>query len=386
MKRSPIFDSLYTLLVAFTMTNGVLINLLNANGLLIIGQAISSWSLIITTIVSSILAILNSKTRGMAISTSVILLLLVLYQQKIDVYNTVSEYSSQFIITGIAGLMIGISICNINKFLKYISYFSIFYLLILMTEPIDHRLLQKDAMETGYMMSTLVLISILSYFTNLRSNKFVLILSIFSSFTVLFFCSRGCGLIIILAWFLLFVWNRYRRGISIKRSVLLLMLLALVGYWLFDFAINIMLTSGVSFESGSLLEKISSGYANSYNGRDDIWTLGISIISQYGLTGIGFGGDRILSDIVFIHNIILELLINFGIPLTIVILFVYWRVVFNGFMANKGSFISALIIIFVLRYWVQLLFSSTYLDSMLGLMFIIGLSLQKHEYSNNKTN
>lgn len=384
MKITPIFESLYSLLVAFTLTNGVLINIVNASGFMAMGQIISSWSLAITTIISTILTITNNKTRWVAIMTTIILALLVVYQLKIDLYNTVDEYTSKFLINGVAGLMIGLSIRNIDTFFRYISYFSILYLLILIGEPINHALMKQNEMVTGYLMSTLVLVSILSYFTVFKKNIFVLILSVFCSFTILFFCSRGCGLTIILAWLILFIWNRYRLGISITRSIFIIMLLLFCGYWLFNLTINYILSVGISFETGSLLEKISSGYANSYNGRDEIWSWGMSIISKHGLTGIGFGGDRVFGDFVFIHNIFLELLIDFGIPLTIIILFIYWRVVYKGFMVNKTSYVSALIIIFVLRYWVQLLFSSSYLDSMLGLMFIIGLSL--HEIKFNKNN
>ena len=98
-------------------------------------------------------------------------------------------------------------------------------------------------------------------------------------------------------------------------------------------------------------------------------------IAQHWQTGMGFGADRaLIGENFFVHNIFLELIIDFGIPVSLLVLFLYWKPIFRIRKLSFFSISTALIITLVTQSWVQLMFSSSYLMNMLNLMFIYGVA------------
>lgn len=368
-------DKFISAFAAFTLSNSFIINYFNYNGMEGIGADISTWCLYLMTIISLFSIIQDRKYWNSVLITIALFLFLVMYERRVDLFGTVHEYDSTFLIHGIGGFLIGLTIKNVQLFTKYISVLSSIYLLFLMAEPINHAILHMDEMLTGYLMTGLTINLVLAYYTVFNKNKLILFEAIISSVIITLFTARGCGVAIVLSWLCFYYFDRKKHNLSIGKTVFRLAILVLIGYLVFDSVAGRIISSGLELEQGSLLEKISSGYVDSSNGRDEVWEIGFGLLLKSPLTGIGFGADRTVDVIFFVHNIILEICINFGIPLAIFILLLYWVTTLKGIKIAPYSVISFLIIAQILKTWVQLMFSSSYLHTMLPLMFIIGLSI-----------
>lgn len=369
-------DRVLVPLAAFTLTSTVLINFLAARGWSFLSSTISYVSLYLTTFIAALVVFFERKHIPSLVFVVALLFGLQRFGVHINTYDSAGEYATSFLIHGIGGFLIGLSIRDVRHFIKLVALFSILYTVVLIREPINRELLKLDEMVTGYQLTALTINIILAYFTVFKKNKLILVLALISTLLITLFTSRGCGVALLLTWGVFYVWDRRRRDLSSSVSIVWLSAIIIVGIVVFRIAIEYVFRSQISIETGSLLEKIANGYVNSSNGREDLWQQGIAIIGNNWKVGLGFGADRILTDGMFIHNIILELLIDFGIPITIIILILYWVCIIKGVRSNVYSYASALIMAQVLKTWVQLLFSSSYLYSMLGLMLIIGLSLR----------
>lgn len=371
-----LFENLFLLLVSFTLTSGILLNYLNAADNAELSTTISYYSLMITTFFALFLVVFNKRNWKPIIIILIIFAFLAYYQKKVDANGTVDDFINGFIIHGLGGFIMGYAIRKYRKFVSFISFFSFIYVMFFLFEPINHNLLKLSAMETGYLMSGLVVNLIMVSF--IYSKKYIVIpvLALVSSFIVVLFTSRGCGISIAIAWIFFYVWHKKRQGYNVGGTIFKLAFLLILVFAVLDISVDYIFHSNIVLSKGSLLEKIVNGYVDTANGRDDIWELGLAMIKESWLTGMGLGADRTIEEHFFVHNIFLELMIDFGIPLTIIILCVYWTVVIKGIRSMLFSFSTALIMAQVFKTWVQLLFSSSYLNTMLGLMFIVGISVR----------
>ena len=368
-------NKIETAFAAFTLSNGVIINFFNYNGMESVGGKISVWCLYLMTIISLLSVLKNRAYQKPMIIMAGVFIVLVIYERLVDLFGTVHEFEGPFLIHGLGGFVIGLTLCNINLFTKYIAILSAFYSLILITEPINHAVLHMDEMLTGYLMTGLTINLILAYFTIFKNNKIILAEAVISSVIIALFTARGCGLALLSAWGMLYFWSKKSEGRPVGKTVFRLSVLSVIAYIIITSIIERVLGLGLELESGSLLEKMSNGYVDSVNGRDDVWEIGLGLLARSPLTGIGFGADRTVATVFFVHNIILELCINFGIPIAFLILISYWKTTFKGIKKSSYTILSFLIIAQILKTWIQLLFSSSYLYTMLPLMFIIGLSV-----------
>lgn len=148
-------------------------------------------------------------------------------------------------------------------------------------------------------------------------------------------------------------------------------------------------TLGIFFESFGissrtlLLFQSEEGIIGHMSNRDDIYDLVILKIHQNELIGLGLYGDRLFLDGSTCHNLILEILLHFGIFLgtgLILILFTFLiKVFFKISMEQRQIF---------LRYFcaviIPLMVSGSYLkDYNLGLFLGIAYMLNKSQNINN---
>jgi O-antigen ligase len=97
-------------------------------------------------------------------------------------------------------------------------------------------------------------------------------------------------------------------------------------------------------------------------GRTDIYITCLDIIKNNPLIGIGIGGDRVLLEGTYPHNILLEILMNFGILLgSICIIFILFLTIKSIFSKNFVN--RSLSIMFLGIGFIQLFFSGSYLTS-----------------------
>ena len=292
-------------------------------------------------------------------------------------YKTSNDYSSSFLQQGVGGFLVGFAVKDINRYIRQVAFFSFIYLFILIGEPINRSIMRLDEMVTGYYLTSLTINLVLAYFTVLNKNKALFVLAIISSLTITLFTARGCGVTLLLTWIFFYIRNKWRKGVSTTRLYISFAFLLIAVFVLMRITLDYVLQSDIQVQTGSFVEKFANGYISSSNGRDDIWKDALFVIGNNWMKGLGFGADRYIFNGMFVHNIFLELFIDFGLPISFVILFVYWRAVIKGIKINAQSVASALIVALVLRSWVQLNFSNSYLYSMVGLMMILGISARQ---------
>lgn len=374
MSNKPL-SKLIPLIAALTLTDGAFFAYLNVIGKTSMAESLGYLMIAVATILSIVVVVLNHKLWVPSILTVLALLFLVWFQGKHDVFGSSEEFTRPFIVHGIGGFLMGASICDYKRFTKYLGFISSIYLIVLISEPINRTILQGDSMSTGYFLTTYIVFVILAYFTVSNHNKFYLFLSVLMSFLVLFFTSRGCGMTLALTWFFFYLREKRLRGENILRSIMVVGAVSVVFILLLPFISNSIIHSNLSFDEGSLVGKMALHTANDSNGRDEIWDVGIAAIGEYWMTGMGFGADRAVTyDSSFVHNIIMELFIDFGLPLSLIILYLYWNPIIKSIKNRFFVLSTAVVVSFAIRSWGQLMVSSSYLMNMLTLMFVFGLA------------
>ncbi|SOB93669.1 O-antigen ligase-like membrane protein [Ureibacillus xyleni] len=98
----------------------------------------------------------------------------------------------------------------------------------------------------------------------------------------------------------------------------------------------------------------------SLSGREDIYQRVITEILQHPVLGIGLGGDRLAADGVYAHNIILEIVSNFGVIIGGVFIFILFFTIMK-FLFVKELDIYNMIIIWVSIGLISLFVSGSYL-------------------------
>lgn len=107
------------------------------------------------------------------------------------------------------------------------------------------------------------------------------------------------------------------------------------------------------------------------SGRDSIYTVLIKYITEHPIMGFGIGGDRrILSgEAVYAHNIMIEVIGNFGLLIGLFVLFVLFIIILYALLNFKSNN-KNMIIIWLSIGFVHLFISSSYLIEMKFWIFI----------------
>lgn len=367
--KSKITKEIYEFIAALTLTDLFLIEYLSEHASGGLSTIISMLLLYTSAFIGVMRIALDKKKYIPAIIVVLFILVLCQYERSVT-SREAGEYISRFMVHSIGGFIIGLGVRNYYALVKYASWVACIYGLFLIMEPITHSLLPNmSAMSIGYIISPLVIWIIMGRFLN-ACPQWTFLICVPLAITTILFTSRGCGLSIISA---LLVYYYFKKNIMAKPIKIIGV--ALVVFLAFQFFFDYFASKAASLEygEGSLLEKISHGYADSDNGRTDIWTAGIGIIESNWLSGTGIAMDRDIGSFVFVHNIVLELMIHFGIPLGVLMLILYWTSYLRKFNTFSSSH-KFLLIGLACMFWIKLLFSDSYLSNMMGLMFMFGLS------------
>lgn len=103
-------------------------------------------------------------------------------------------------------------------------------------------------------------------------------------------------------------------------------------------------------------------------GRDSIYEGAIRLIRSKGGAPLGLFADRYYLDVIYVHNIFLEFLINFGVIVggILSILLIYG--IFRSFLVSKGESIKVFLIISFFAIFIRFLLSGSYLIE--GMSFV----------------
>ena len=177
--------------------------------------------------------------------------------------------------------------------------------------------------------------------------------------------SRG-PLGIILAFIILYI---FIVG-NLKMRIILLMcfitILLLVPYFF-------KLIEAFDIQSRTLI-LLMDGALDSDSGRSDIYNIIWEKIAENPFWGYGIGADRTFLDGAYVHNIILEFWIDFGLFIGSFFLFLLFLKTWNVFRLSSIKYDKLLVLIVFLAGFVPLLFSGSYLI-FFNFSFLIGFLL-----------
>ena len=173
--------------------------------------------------------------------------------------------------------------------------------------------------------------------------------------------SRGAALIIVM-YFLydLFVYN--------KKYFFIFIAIGVGGYLLLPFFIELLSNFGITSRTLLLL---LSGDINSDSGRSYLYQECFESLMQSPIIGLGLFGDRVILDGVYCHNFLLELAINFGLPMAVLMIIGLCVWILIRYFYSKSVNRSFLMII-ILAALVKLLVSGSYLEDY-DLAFLLGV-------------
>ena len=238
------------------------------------------------------------------------------------------------------------NIAYINSGLKILAYIDLFYAVAIgfnIAGIIHLEGFSTSYMEYGY--NVLPAAVIFTYLYEKFAYRKYLVMAIISAFFILIFGSRGA----LLFYFVyIIVYNFFIKGILNKKFIGILlgatvMVLASRNLYFVEF-VSSMLFKVFGISSRSLM-KLLDGTITNNSGRDLLYEPALKLIRENWMFGTGVYSDRALiymaSDDInsvgyghYVHNFFLELMMNFGIPIAIILIICY---VYTSFRILKHA-------------------------------------------------
>lgn len=373
-----VFGNLYNWIIAFLITDSVVINIMAANGFGENAIILSKTFLYLSTILSCFV-ILVSKKKWTPLFYVLLVLAFMAYYQTAVVHTSEREIFVNFFIRAVGGLFIGYSISNYDSLLKKVGLFSLIYCLILFTEPLNHALMGLGNMSTGYNMVPLVIWLIAVFFRN--KSFLCLFVAIPIALMIILFSSRGCGLSIIAAIIAFKLYSNHQKGVSLRKSITSFILILIAGYFIFlisaQFVVNHHMIA--SDDNSSFISRLVYGGAYESSDRDIVWATALGLITQNYTFGLGMGNDRIFlssfQEFPYVHNIILEVLLNFGIFVGLGLMFLYSKTIVKYFKNCTDIGYHYVVMALFCMHIIRLFFSGTYLENSFEVFFLLGVSM-----------
>lgn len=203
------------------------------------------------------------------------------------------------------------------------------------------------------------------YLFVIKKKKVYLPFLVISIFTILLGGSRG-PLIGMLVAVLFLIWQFFVNSPSYKKLIVMFVGVSAIVFILtvgFDAVIDLVKYVAVEFDiSSRSIDMFLKGTLSENNGRDKIYGLAINMIKENPF-GYGMYGDRYVIGQYYYwgycHNIFLELLIDFGVVLgLLIILFILWKSIKMLFMCKDETYKFIFFIFFTSS--LQLLLSSSF--------------------------
>ena len=360
-------------LIAITMTDAALINIIATHGDPVIADILSGFLLYSTTLLS-LIVIINGK-RGRTIYYVLFVLLLIAFYQK-RIVQAVPELYNAFLVHAIGGMIIGYAITDYKSLIKKAGVIAILFSIFLFTEPLSYSLLGYNQ-SGGYILANFAIWLLIFYFY--RKNKKLLILIIPFSLLITLLSSRGCGVSIIAAWAMLTVYDLKIRNKNKGEVIGWTLVAGVLGIFLFLVATNYIFENRIITEAdSSFAGRYIYGGADDSSGRTEIWSLMFDFIKRNVNLGVGFGNDRQLIQVALgyhsVHNIILEMILNFGLYMGVALIVLYSRLIYKSFSKNKDRNYILLIVGLICMHIIRLFVSGSYIDSSFELFIMAGMA------------
>ncbi len=233
------------------------------------------------------------------------------------------------------------------------------------------------SMHRAYLILPNVLIALDYAFTK---KKLYAIVSVIVGIIYVFAMGTRGAIVIVFAFIIACIWMHTR--IDKNKKIFIMLILGIIVYF---FAISSAYTEILGkfkvfldrngFSSRIIDYMISGELVSETSGRDDIYSVLISKLMEKPFTGYGVYGEYPLGYHAGAHNIYLEVLFHYGIPLGLVIIFLYLTVFVKGLKRSQGKLSHNWIVMIGCLVFVKGIFGSRYFDY--PVFFLLGLCLKE---------
>lgn len=205
-----------------------------------------------------------------------------------------------------------------------------------------------------------------------KPNYFSAITAIVGGIFVFLCGTRGAVLCIIvfIAIFVL-LQNKYKRPL-LAYSLAGVAVISIYTFYetIVNWLSSIALSVGMS---NRIFLRISEGIFWKSSGRNKLYDQIIEAISKNPIFGYGMGGDYIISE-TYVHNIVLEFLVSYGVILGSILLGAIIYIVYNGIFKSRDEEVKLFALVLACSTLVKLCLSGTYLDEMY-FFFMLGICI-----------
>lgn len=370
-------DNFFIVLLAFVLTYKAPIRYLEFHGNVGLASTIGTVSIYGVFLFSILIVIRRKDYLANAVYVFIFFGFLYLYQRIVVPTSSLGTYWQTFFINCLSGFTCGIALSKPKTLIRTAGALSFIYGILLIPEPITRALLGYTSMNLGYTMAPLTIWLILLWYFSDRFKKLILIVATALGVMTILFTSRGCGISVVAAAVIVKIIDAKKKHESISKMFIGLSIAAVVLLFAFrELASYFVLRSDITLLTGSALNKLMNGVLSDDNGRTKLLGQAIELYRQNWLLGVGMGADRQILGYVFPHNVIIEVLLHFGLAIGLLIFFSYWNPVIKAIKKAYITDIAIVIPVLCSIYWIRLLFSDSYLSNGFGLMMIFGFSIQ----------
>lgn len=215
--------------------------------------------------------------------------------------------------------------------------------------------IEFDYMSFSYNLLPFVLLLIF----NKNHNMYLKIIT-FIGFLLIFFSGARGALIFGLLGYVWSIFSRKNKTyFSILVSLSLLIFLLILGFY-YDSFIEIINSMLLVFDIQSRnINYLVEGIFLSDSGRISI---ALSLLNNISLLGQGIFGDRVLLSGTYAHNLIIEILYQFGVIFGTVIIIMLFSIISMGFIKSYGPLKSILKVLLITGF-LKLMISGSYLSN-----------------------
>ena len=188
--------------------------------------------------------------------------------------------------------------------------------------------------------------------------------------------TRGAIVAVCVLYVLQVFFNSRRNTGRIMVMIILLLLAALLISGVFNAILGQIydMLKSVGLPNIRIIDMFLEGSLTESSGRDKITDELYEAIKEKPYSGYGIGADRSLNNKgSYAHNLFLELMVEFGIPVSLLISLAICLILFSGFFRKNEAFRAVFIMLFSV-FFIKLMFSSSYIYCR-ELFLMLGMAL-----------
>lgn len=226
---------------------------------------------------------------------------------------------------------------------------------------------------------------LIAYYAVKKTNIFNVIFMVIGALYLLMLGARGPAFLYIISIILGFIMGRKSKWAIVRGGVILGAITAFIASELYNAVILRMyqLARKVGL-SARIFDKLMLGKITDESGRDVIRETLLMALKENPVIGYGICSDRVIAGS-YAHNILLEMLVEYGVIIGTVLFIAVTAVIVFGFLSAEDKEEKGLIFSLIFASFAKLFFSGSYLEERL-LFLLLGMcvySIRRRKNSEN---